>query len=120
MKTFEIPGQTGHSTIYVNESFKNLDAYVPGWNALALLLLLRLRRHFKTDGHLFLTYLAIYSVGRIVLSTVRQEKIWFWGLQEAQVFGIVVLVVAAVLAVYLTRRSRGVTAQIAVPVHQSQ
>jgi 3-dehydroquinate synthase len=30
LKTFEIPGQTGHSTIYVNESFKNLDAYVPG------------------------------------------------------------------------------------------
>jgi phosphatidylglycerol:prolipoprotein diacylglycerol transferase len=90
------------------------------WNALALLLLLRLRRHFRTDGLLFLTYLAIYSVGRIVLSTVRQEKIWFWGLQEAQVLGIVVLVVAAVMAVYLTRRSRGATAEIAVPVHQSQ
>jgi site-specific recombinase len=60
-------------------------------------------------------------VGRIVLSTVRQEKIWFWGLQEAQVLGIVVLVVSAVLAVYLTRRSRGATAEIAVPVpHQSQ
>lgn len=86
------------------------------WNALALLLLLRLRRYFKTDGQMFLTYLAIYSVGRIVLSTVRQEKIWFWGLQEAQVLGIVVLVVSAVLAVYLTRRSRGATAEIAVPV----
>ena len=85
------------------------------WNSTALLLVLRLRRYFRTDGMLFLSYLSIYSVGRFVLSFVRQEKIWFWGLQEAQVVAMVVLIAAVAMAIYLSRKpGRSVTAEIAV------
>jgi phosphatidylglycerol:prolipoprotein diacylglycerol transferase len=84
------------------------------WNLAALVLLLRLRRHFKTDGMLFLAYLSIYSVGRIVLTFVRQENVLVWGLQQAQVLGIVGLIVAAAMAVYLTRKSNRVAAEVTV------
>jgi phosphatidylglycerol:prolipoprotein diacylglycerol transferase len=84
------------------------------WNFAALLLLLRLRRHFKTDGMLFLAYLSIYSVGRIVLTFVRQENVLVWGLQQAQVLGLVGLIVAAVTAVYLMRRPSRVAAEVTV------
>ncbi len=78
------------------------------WNAAALLLLLRLRRHFRTDGMLFLSYVSIYSLGRITLSFVRQENTTLWGLQQAQVLGIIGLMAAATIAIYiyLSRKSR--------------
>lgn len=77
------------------------------WNALTLALLLRTGRHLKKDGLLFLGYLAMYSLGRFTLSFVRQENIWFWGLQEAQVLAMVVMVVSATLLIYLYRKTRG-------------
>ena len=84
------------------------------WNLAALVLLLRLRRHFKPDGMLFLAYLSVYSAGRIALTFVRQENVLAWGLQQAQVLGIAGLVVAAALAVYLTRRSDRMAAEVTV------
>jgi len=84
------------------------------WDLAALVLLLRLRRHFQTDGMLFLAYLSIYSVGRIVLTFVRQENVLIWGLQQAQVLGIAGLIVAAVVAVYLTRRPNRAAAEVTV------
>ncbi len=76
------------------------------WNLLGLAIALKLRPKLKTDGLLFLSYLSIYAVGRFVLSFVRQEKIWFWGLQEAQVIALAILVISVVSFVYLQRKAR--------------
>jgi phosphatidylglycerol:prolipoprotein diacylglycerol transferase len=76
------------------------------WNALALVGILRLERHFKTDGMLFLSYLPMYSAGRFLLTFVRQEKIVFWGLQQAQVLAIAVFIVSIALFFYMWRKSR--------------
>ena len=75
-------------------------AYEMIWNLIGLLLLWRLERFLHNDGVLFIGYLAWYSVARIVLSLVREERIWFWGLQEAQVLAIVLLVTSVVLLVH--------------------
>lgn len=64
------------------------------WNGLALLAIWRLRHVFKKDGLLFLSYLPMYALGRFFLTFVRQEKVWFWGLQEAQVIAIVIMVIS--------------------------
>ena len=75
------------------------------WNAVILLtVLFFLRRYLKTDGMLFLSYLSFYAVGRFALSFVREEKVWFWGLQEAQVVAIVVLALSAGAILYLAKK----------------
>ncbi len=78
------------------------------WNALALLVILQLGRRFKKDGLVFLSYLSLYSLGRFVLSFVRQERIWFWGLQEAQVIALLILVISltATIMMYFTKSRR--------------
>ncbi len=71
------------------------------WNTIALLVILQLGRRFKKDGLVFLSYLSLYSLGRFVLTFVRQESITLWGLQQAQIIALLVLVAAVVAMVYL-------------------
>lgn len=73
------------------------------WNGLALLVILRLERRFKKDGLLFLSYLSLYALARFFLSFVRQEKIWFWGLQEAQIVALLILLFSLIAMIYIIR-----------------
>ena len=74
-------------------------------------LLWKLRNVYKTDGLLFLTYAGVYAAGRFSLTFFRMEQIWFFGLQEAQVVSLAVLVVVVPLVSWRLqagqRRSRG-------------
>lgn len=63
----------------------------------------RLRKVFKSDGALFLTAMILYALGRFFLTYVRLEKIWFWGLQEAQVIALLALVVTLPLLIWRLR-----------------
>ncbi|MDO8578963.1 MAG: prolipoprotein diacylglyceryl transferase [Dehalococcoidales bacterium] len=74
------------------------------WNGLALIGIWKLRGVFKKDGVLFLSYLPVYALGRFLLTFVRQEAVWFWGLQEAQVVAIGILVISMVLLVYWMKK----------------
>ena len=76
------------------------------WNAIALLVLLRLDRRVKKDGLVFLSYLSLYSLGRFVLTFVRQENQFFWGLQEAQIVALLVVVASVTAMVYLIAKQR--------------
>lgn len=76
------------------------------WNVISLAVILRLERRFNTDGLVFLSYLSFYAIGRFILTFVRQERVWFWGLQEAQVLAVAVLIAALALFFYIWRRSR--------------
>ena len=73
------------------------------WNAATLLVLLRLRRHLKTDGMLFLSYLALYSLARFFLSFVRQESEVLWTFQQAQVLALIVFAVSMVMLFYVSK-----------------
>lgn len=62
---------------------------------LALLgVLWRLRPVLRTDGLVFLTYAGLYAIGRFILTYYRAERVWVWGLQEAQVIALLVALVA--------------------------
>ena len=57
-------------------------------------LLWALRGRSLPAGGLFAIYAATYAIGRFAISYFREERVWFWGLQEAQVISIAVLIVA--------------------------
>ena len=76
------------------------------WNVLILSLVLRFRNKITQNGLLFLSYLAFYSIGRFMLSFVRQEIDTLWGLQQAQVLAIAMLITSGIAIYYLLRKSR--------------
>ncbi len=76
------------------------------WNGIALLVILRLGRYFKKNGLVFLSYLSLYSLGRFVLTFVRQENQFFWGLQQAQIIALLTLIISLIVMVYFTKVRR--------------
>ena len=67
-------------------------------------LIWKLRERRLPDGALFAIFVAVYAFGRFFISWVREERVWFWGLQEAQVISIIAVVVAVAALLYLRRR----------------
>ncbi|MCR4393797.1 MAG: prolipoprotein diacylglyceryl transferase [Dehalococcoidales bacterium] len=90
------------------------------WNLLGLGIALKLRHHLKISGQLFMVYLSIYAVGRFVFSFVRQENIWFWGLQEAQVLALIILVFSVGMLIYLFKKAAFRDKQNSIPINSGQ
>ena len=65
--------------------------------------LLILRRRFQPDGSLFLIYLGIYSLWRVGIDFLREGTSFLFGLHQAQVIGIIVLLIAIPTLVLRTR-----------------
>ncbi len=65
----------------------------------------RLRRRDLPAGTVFAVFAALYAAGRFGISYVRQETVWFWGLQEAQVIALLALVASLAALAALARRS---------------
>ena len=76
------------------------------WNVLVLLLVLCFRNKITQNGLLFVSYLTFYSIGRFILSFVRQEIDTLWGLQQAQVLAIAMLITSGIAICYLLKKSR--------------
>lgn len=74
------------------------------WNTMALLIILWLGRRLKRDGLVFLSYLSLYALGRFILTFVRQENITLWGLQQAQIMALLILVASVAAMIYLNRK----------------
>lgn len=68
-------------------------------------LLLWLRKKSLPPGWLFATFAGIYAFGRFFISFVREERVWVWGLQEAQVISLAAVIIAAVALVWLYPQS---------------
>ncbi len=73
------------------------------FNLIVFGILLTLRKKLKPDGSLFLVYLGLYSVWRIGSDFLREGTDFLFGLHQAQVIGIIVLVICIVLIAKRTR-----------------
>jgi len=73
------------------------------FNLIVFGILMMLRKKLRPDGSLFLVYLALYSVWRIGSDFLRTGTDFLFGLHQAQVIGIIVLIIAVVLMAWRTR-----------------
>lgn len=85
------------------------DALIPGlgepthpyplyemlWNLALLGVIWRMRREERPPGTVFLTYLVFYSLGRFLLTFVRQETVVLFGLQQAHLVALLIALAAA-------------------------
>lgn len=73
------------------------------YNLIVFVVLLRLRGRFQPDGSLFLIYLTLYSLWRLGLGFIREGTPLLFGLHEAQIIAIIVLVITITLMALRTR-----------------
>lgn len=62
-----------------------------------------LRRRFQPEGSLFLIYLSVYSLWRVGIDFIRDGTPFLFGLHQAQVIGIIVLLIIVPIMVMRTR-----------------
>mgnify|MGYP000655915506 CR=1 FL=1 len=79
-------------------------AYEILFNLLVFTGLVLLRKRLQPDGSLFLVYLAAYAAWRIGIDFIRDGRELLFGLHEAQLIGIAVLIVCTVLFIVLKTR----------------
>ena len=89
---------------YFNVPTHPYPLYEMVWDLALFGLLFVVARRVKMDGAVFLTYCVLYALGRFVLTFVREEEVFLFGLQQAQVISIITIVVAAYLYLYLRGR----------------
>jgi phosphatidylglycerol:prolipoprotein diacylglycerol transferase len=73
------------------------------FNLMVFGVLLTLRQRFRPDGSLFMIYLSLYSIWRIAVDFVREGTPFLFGLHEAQVISIIILIITISLMAWRTR-----------------
>ncbi len=81
-------------------------------NLLVFALIWKLRKRSMPDGALFAVYLVTYGIGRFFIhGWFREEHIWFLGMQQAQFFSLVGVVVGLVGLAFFYYRDRATDEQ---------
>lgn len=73
------------------------------WNMVSLAIVWKLRGRLKPDGSIWMLYLTLYAIGRFSVQWLRLDPVKFWGLQEAHIIAILVLLVTIPYLVLKTR-----------------
>jgi phosphatidylglycerol:prolipoprotein diacylglycerol transferase len=73
------------------------------YNLIVFGILLLLRKRFRPDGSLFLIYLTFYAAWRLGIDFIRPGNELLFGLHEAQLISIVVLIFTITLLAWKTR-----------------
>jgi phosphatidylglycerol:prolipoprotein diacylglycerol transferase len=106
------PGALLPKAAYLGVPTHPYPLYELVWDLALFALLFWVARTIHRDGAVFLTYTALYSLARLVLTVVREEEIWAFGLQQAQLVSLATIGLA--VGLFLLRlRSRGVTSEVA-------
>ena len=74
------------------------------FNIALFAILWSLRFRLRRPGLLFATWVILYSIGQFVLFFLRDNEIIFWGLKNAQLTALVMLVAASLLWWWLSKR----------------
>jgi len=88
--------------------------YHLAWNLIGFAVLWSLRKRLAPPGSLFLLYLAIYAAGDLAIRSVREGAPFLFGLQQAQLIGIAILLVTVpwlCVRMWLAKRKAAFQAQ---------
>jgi len=91
----------------LGEAVQPTQVYHLLWNLIGFGILWALRRRLKPQGSLLLFYLALYAVGDLSIRFVRAGDPFLFGMQQAQLIGIVILVVTVPWLIIRMWRYRG-------------
>jgi phosphatidylglycerol---prolipoprotein diacylglyceryl transferase len=89
--------------VYVNPGARVPElgvAYQPAffyeqlWDLLVFATLWRMRGRLTNDGQLFALYLGLYAIGKFVVTFVRLDPVYFWGLQQSHFVALGLLALA--------------------------
>ncbi len=85
--------------------------YESAWNVLVLVVVLILfkRRHF--DGQAFLTYIALYGLGRFFIEGLRTDSLYFMNIRVSQLVAAVTFIVATFTIIYAIANKKGTLTQ---------
>jgi phosphatidylglycerol:prolipoprotein diacylglycerol transferase len=70
------------------------------WDLAIFAVLWLVRKQLRRDGRLFALYLGLYALGKFSLTFLRNETIWLWGLQEAQLLALAAMAIAILWATW--------------------
>ena len=73
------------------------------WNMIALTIMWSLRGRLKPAGMLFVLYIALYAIGRFIISFQRIDLVWTYGMQEAHYISLLVLAITIPLLLIKAR-----------------
>jgi len=76
------------------------------YNLIVFGILVKLRGKVKPNGSLYLIYLGLYSVWRIGIDFIREGNPFLFGLHQAQVIGIIVLVIVIPALIYRAKKAK--------------
>jgi phosphatidylglycerol:prolipoprotein diacylglycerol transferase len=82
------------------------QAYHILWNMAAFVVIWSLRKRLKPEGSLFFLYLALYAAGDLLVRFFREGDPFLFGIQQAQLIGIIILVVTVPVLIYRMWRYR--------------
>ena len=75
-------------------------AYEMIWNMVVFGIVWKMRGRIRPYGMLFAMYIGLYSFGRFFISFLREDKVWFAGLQEAHIIAILLIAIALPLLIF--------------------
>lgn len=75
------------------------------WDLIVLGILLKIGKRFKPSGALFAIYLALYAFGRLFIDFTRDGTSFLFGLHQAQILSIVVMLIMVPWLLFRTRRA---------------
>ena len=76
------------------------------WDLVVFAALMIFRGRLKPDGSLFMVYLAMYNFGRFFIDFTRSNQPWLFGLHQAQIITLLVLIVVVPMLIARVRWQR--------------
>jgi len=90
----------------LNEPFQPTQIYHMVWDLVGFGIIWSLRTKVKPTGSLFLLYLAIYAAGDLSIRFVRSGEPFLFGMQQAQLIGVLMLLITVPWLIVRTIRYR--------------